>query len=217
MKPESLRNLTISANFAISADGKISSLNHRPSGWTSRQDYQRLLDLRKSADAIFVGRKTLIADNMSLTIPHQIQQPLRCIASASGSLTGDENIFRREGGEIHLWCQQSPTANLSNVTIHHGSLMDFLRTLHENYRVQKLHCEGGGELMRSLLEIDCLDELYLTWAGHLLFGGSTAATISGCPGVSPEKSHHFELRHIEPVKDCDEVFLTYKRRVERSQ
>jgi riboflavin biosynthesis pyrimidine reductase len=215
MKPDFLSNLTISANFAISADGKISSLHHRPSGWTSKQDHQRLLDLRKSADAIFVGRKTLIADNMSLTVPDQAIQPLRCIASASGMLTGEENIFHRAGGDIHLWCQQAPSKKLANVILHDGSLVDFLTTLHERFHVTKLHCEGGGELMRSLLEIDCIDELHLTWAGHLLFGGKSAPTISGLPGEFFDRSRHFRLTHFEPIEGCDEVFLSYRRQPEQ--
>lgn len=215
MKPEALAQLKISANFAISLDGKISSLDHRPSGWTSRADYQRLLALRRNADAILVGRKTLLIDNMSLTIPDSPRQPLRCIASASGSLSGEEKIFRTAGGAIHLWCQTTPASELPHTTLHHGSLENFLLELHHQHGVKHLHCEGGGTLLRALLEIDYLDELHLTWAAHTMFGGAAAPTLSGVPGIPLVKSTHFQLVHFEPMEAEGEVFLSYVRRENR--
>lgn len=211
MKPESLRQLTISANFAISADGKISSVEHLPSGWTSAADHQRLLDLRRGTDAIFVGRNTLQSDNMSLTIPGHLHQPLRCIASGSGQLTGEEKVFHTLGGAIHLWCQQSPKISLPGVTLHRRSLLDFLETLHQKHGVNHLHCEGGGTLLRSLLGIDCLDELHLTWAAHTLFGGLKAPTLTGIPDSPLLLTKHFELAHYEPLAGLGEIFLTYRR------
>lgn len=212
MKPESLQHLTISANFAISADGKISSSLHRPSGWTSSADHQRLLDLRRGADAILVGRRTLIADNMSLTVPGLTKQPLRCIASASGDLSGEENVFRTAGGAIHLWCPKHPEKLPSGVSAHQGSLVDFLLDLHQNHGVHRLHCEGGGEMLRMLLEQNLLDELHLTWAAHTLFGGAKAPTISGIPGLALSASQHLELTHFEPHPEINEVFLSYRRK-----
>lgn len=211
MKPESLSTLTISANFAISADGKISSLEQRPSGWTSPADHQRLLELRRHADAIFVGRRTLQTDNMSLTVPQRERQPLRCIASASGALTGDEKIFHTTGGAIHVWGKNSLGNELASVTQHQATLTEFLETLHQQHDVNHLHCEGGGTLLRALLEIDCLDELHLTWAAHTIFGGSAAPTISGVPGLALAQSQQFRLTHFEPLEGLDEIFLSYQR------
>lgn len=212
MKPDALQQLKISANFAISADGKISSLDHRPSGWTSRADFLRLLALRRDADAILVGRRTLLIDNMSLTVPDAERQPLRCIASASGALSGEEKVFRTPGGAIHLWCQSMPPCELLHTTLHHGPLENFLLELHRQHGVQHLHCEGGGTLLRQLLEIDCLDELHLTWAAHTLFGGAEAPTLSGVPGIPLESSRQFQLVHFEPLESEGEVFLSYVRR-----
>ena len=217
IKPESLKHLTISANFAISVDGKISSSLHRPSGWTSKEDHHRLLDLRRVADAILVGRRTLIADHMSLTVPGLTKQPLRCIASASGHLSGEENIFRTAGGAIHLWCPKLPENLPLGVVSHHGSLVDFLRELHQVHGVHHLHCEGGGEMLRMLLEKDLLDELHLTWAAHTLFGGANAPTISGIPGVPLPISQHFALTHFETHTTIGEVFLSYRRVVNSDQ
>ncbi|MGL4402031.1 MAG: RibD family protein, partial [Luteolibacter sp.] len=92
----------ISTNLAISADGKISSSPPRPSGWTSRADHARLLELRGNADAILVGRGTLEADRMTLTVPGKLVQPLRCVVSRNGVLDPAHPIFTKQGGGIHL-------------------------------------------------------------------------------------------------------------------
>ena len=60
---------TVLINFAISADGKISTVNKDPAHFTSTRDLQRLLKIRGRADALMVGRGTLEADNMSMTSP----------------------------------------------------------------------------------------------------------------------------------------------------
>ncbi len=211
MKPASLQPLTISANFAISADGKISSSDCRPSGWTSREDHQRLLDLRRGADAILVGRRTLLADNMTLTVPGAVKHPLRCVASASGKFTGQEKLFHTAGGEIHLWSQETPTIARPDMIIHHGDVCEFLQTLHDHHGVKHLHCEGGGELLRLLIERDVLDEIHLTWAAHTIFGGAKAPTITGIPGMVLDVSRHFKLTHFDPRPANGEVFLSYRR------
>ena len=56
----------ISINFAVSADGKITSVGKRPSGWTSKEDHARLMKLREGVDALLVGRGTLDADRMTM-------------------------------------------------------------------------------------------------------------------------------------------------------
>lgn len=210
MKPLSLQGLTISANFAISADGKITSMFHRPSGWTSKDDYQRLLALRLKADALLVGRRTLLADQMSMTVPHAEKQPLRCIASASAHFTGREKIFQTSGGTIHLWSPVPPITIKDQVQHHQGSLIDFLTELHQNHQVKYLHCEGGGALMRQLIDLVGVDEIHLTWAVHTLWGGEQAPTLSGMAGISLDLTTHYELTHFQPLTGLNEIFLSYR-------
>ena len=64
---------TIVINFAITADGKVSTVNKDPAHFTSKADLQRLLSIRTKADAILVGRGTLEADQMSMTIPPELK------------------------------------------------------------------------------------------------------------------------------------------------
>lgn len=201
----------ISTNLAVSADGKISSVSRRPSGWTSRADHARLLLLRENADALLVGRGTLEADRMTMTVPGK--SPLRCIVSRSGVLAPDHPVFQKPGGPIHLLVTGNPSASpLPGATIHHGTLAGFLETLAKDHGVRHLHCEGGGQLIRSLAEIDAIDEFHLTLAGHTLFGGTGAPTATGIPGEFLPATRIFTLSHFESRPDAGECFLSYRRK-----
>ena len=203
----------ISTNLAISVDGKISSSPPRPSGWTSRDDHARLLELRGNADAILVGRGTLEADQMTLTVPGKAEQPLRCIVSRSGKLNAAHPVFSKPGGKIHLLITGDFEVDMDiNVTVHRQTLAGFLETLAIEHQVRHVHCEGGGELVRALAELDMIDEFHLTLAGHTLFGGFSAITATGIPREFLPKSVEFKISRFDPRPSTQECFLSYSRR-----
>ncbi|BCU75328.1 RibD family protein [Luteolibacter sp. LG18] len=201
----------ISTNLAISADGKISAADRRPSGWTSAADHERLQHLRKGVDALLVGRGTWAADRMTLTVRGQERQPRRCVVSRDGKFDLAHPMFTTPGGDIHLLVTGNADATAPVGTmIHHGSLETFLDTLARHHGVGRLHCEGGGSLIRALAELDLIDEFHLTWAGHSLFGGKSAPTPTGVPGAFLPASLAFELTGFEPA--AGECFLSYRRK-----
>jgi 2,5-diamino-6-(ribosylamino)-4(3H)-pyrimidinone 5'-phosphate reductase len=200
----------VSVNFAISADGKISSVQKRPSGWTSREDHARLLELRKGADALMVGRGTLEADRMTLKAPHD---PLRCVVSRSGGFDPAHPLFHTPGGPVHLLATEGRCREIPGAILHHGSLAAFLTELAE-LGVRRLHGEGGGELVFELLKLDAVDEIHLTWAGHTLFGGRDAPTLSGVPGEFLPASRHYEMVEFDPRPATGECFLCYRRKAQ---
>ena len=200
----------LSLNLAISADGKISSVAKRPSGWTSQEDHSRLLALRKGADALLVGRGTLEADRMTMKSPGD---PLRCVVSRGGGFDPEHPLFHTPGGAVHLLVTEGVAPEISGATVHRGTLAGFLETL-AGLGVERIHCEGGGELVRELAELDAIDEIHLTWAGHTLFGGREAPTLSGVPGSYLPRSRAFELTEFDPRPESGECFLSYRRKAQ---
>jgi riboflavin biosynthesis pyrimidine reductase len=210
--PSGVTRPWISTNLAISADGKISSVARRPSGWTSREDHARLLKLREAADALIVGRGTLESDHMTLTVPGKSPQPLRCVVSHTGRIPADHPLFQKPGGPVHLLVTGGSTPDFPpDVTLHHSSLAGFLETLATDLGVRHLHCEGGGSLIRSLAELGAIDEFHLTLAGHTLFGGADAPTATGIPADFLPSALEFTLSHFEPRPKAGECFLSYRR------
>lgn len=163
-----------------------------------------------NADALLIGRGTLEADRMSLTVPGKVKQPLRCIVSRSGKFDPEHPVFRTPGGEIH-WLVTGEFSGPANplVTFHRQTLLQFLEELATEFQIKQLHCEGGGQLIRALAELDAIDEFHLTLAGHILFGGDHASTATGIPAEYLPKSLAFEISHFEP--QAGECFLSYTR------
>jgi riboflavin biosynthesis pyrimidine reductase len=206
-----MRRPRISCNLAISADAKISNRTRRPSDWTSAADKERLVKLRQGADALLVGRGTLDADRMTLTVAGRSRQPLRCIVSRHGRLDPTHPLFQRDGAAIHLLAVDADRVSApSGVVVHTGSLETFLHTMAESHGVAKMHCEGGGELVRALAQLDAIDELHLTIAGHVMFGGHDSPTLTGMPGDFLPMSRRFRM--AEFASDlCGECYLTWLR------
>ncbi len=189
----------ILANFAVTADGKISTRNLTPTGFTSKRDYHELLRIRSLGDALIVGRGTLEADAMSMNLPikalqkqrrarGQSVEPIRAVLSNSGHFDPTWKLFQAGTAERILFTTERMPAALrdelrSKATLHlaTGDAVDtagVLRFLHTERAVRTLVCEGGPSLLRTLIELDALDELYLTRA-PLVFGGAEAPTVTG--------------------------------------
>ncbi|MDG2401301.1 MAG: dihydropteroate synthase [Akkermansiaceae bacterium] len=198
--------LRIILNLAISADGKISTTRNSPAHFTSKADLERLLEIRKQADAILVGRTTLEADQMTMTT--EGSKPWRCVISKEGNFDENHPFFHTDGGPRHLVISSDAKTPELPATIHRTDLSGFLKKLRNNPDITTLLCEGGGSLARQLFELDLIDEINLTWAPHTLFGGEDAPTITGLPGDFLPSSRHYELAKMT-IQQNNEVFLTY--------
>ena len=104
----------VTANFAVTADGRISTRNHTPSDFSSAADKRRLLEIRAACDAVLVGARTLAADTMTLGLPAEDlraarrerglpEMPLRVIerAASGGRLFHPANAHTH----VHLACR----------------------------------------------------------------------------------------------------------------
>lgn len=121
-------------------------------------------------------------------------------------------VFSKPGGDIHLLVTGGFSGELiPGVTIHRQTLPEFLGTLRAEYQVMRLHCEGGGQLIRELAELDLIDDFHVTLAGHTLFGGLGATTATGVPADFLPDSINFRISHFEPLADLGECFLSYTR------
>jgi 2,5-diamino-6-(ribosylamino)-4(3H)-pyrimidinone 5'-phosphate reductase len=84
------------------------------------------------------------------------------------------------------------------------------RWLRKVWGVQRLLCEGGGELNEALLRAGLLDELHLTISPQI-FGGRTAPTIADGLGFSRlADAAQFRLKSSHRVGD--EMFLVFERK-----
>jgi len=86
-------------------------------------------------------------------------------------------------------------------------LAGMLRALRAEHGVERLVCEGGAQVFRSLLEAGLIDEIHVTICPRI-FGGSEAPTLTGIAGKFLPSSVKLDLLDMD-VHDR-ECFLRYK-------
>src|SRR6266481_4111178 len=172
----------VSATFAMTVDGKITTRTFSPVDFTSREDKLHLFRQRALADAVLIGHTSLKRDNVRLGLPTGMQEsrvkrgrsrcPLRVIVSNEGRIDHRLNIFQSDVSPIIIFStkrmpQKYQGALEKKATLHlsdkkNVDLAGMLKTLRNKYNVRTVACEGGPTLFRSLLEQGLIDRLNLT-------------------------------------------------------
>lgn len=223
----------VEANFAMTVDGKISTRDYVPTGFTSAQDKRLLLEIRARGDALLVGRGTLETDNMAMALPARdlrekrmrngrTAEPLRVIFSNSGNLRPELKVFRTPGAPIVVFTTRAMPAaarkrleRVADVRVagkaREVNLVKALAVLAREYGVRDAVCEGGPMLFRALLQKGLVHRLNITFV-PLIFGGAAAPTLLGLTGKSGlKRSIPFVLESVEVVGG--EAFAGFRRRV----
>ncbi len=225
--PTSIDRPFVYVNMAMTVDGKITSAKREHPHFASPRDRVRMDRLRASADAVMVAAGTVRADNPALHIrtkaireerkangkPHA---PHRVLVSASANIPADSRFFdtTHGGDSILLTTKTVAEANLrcfegrAEVWRLGQRRVDLRAALAALCKrgIDRLLVEGGGELNWALLELDLVDELYVTVAPMLL-GGRDAPTLLGGAGWPMDQRRR--LRLLELDRDGDELFCRY--------
>ena len=216
--------------MAVTADGKIATANRAVSSFGSRRDREHLLELRATADAVMAGARTVDGAKINLgpgAAKYRrrrvkcglAEYNLRVIVSRSGSVNPDAEIFRRRFSPIIVLATRSAGVRklgqlrrlADAVKICGAKEINFhraLRWLREKWGVNRLLCEGGGELNGALFRAGLVDELHLTICPKI-FGGRRAPTIAEGEGaLKLAQAAQLELKSARRVGD--ELFVVFQ-------
>ncbi len=216
-------------NMAMTADGKIATENRAISSFGSEHDLDHLYKLRTTADAVMAGARTLDLNKILLgnggeryrrmrLRRGQGEYPLRIIVSGSGTIAPGAAIFQKRFSPILLITSRRATAGaikklsplVDDLFTCPGRAIDFptaLQWLREKWNVQRLLCEGGGELNAALFRAGLVDELNLTVCPKM-FGGRHAPTIADGDNVLRlADAAHLKMTSLRRVGE--EVFLKF--------
>lgn len=217
-------------NVAITADGKIAPAHRHYVPFSSKRDRDLMMELRARADAVMSGARTIDRDKVDLGPGGKKYQRLRLenglpeynlrvIVSGSGTINAQAHIFtRRFSPIILLTTSAAPKSRLKilsplvdDMFVSPGAELDFRKAflwLKEKWSVQRLLCEGGGEVNAPLFRQKLVDELYLTIC-PIIFGGRNSPTLSDGEGVERLKdATRLKLRRLEVI--AGELFSVYK-------
>jgi riboflavin-specific deaminase-like protein len=218
-------------NMAMTADGKIATANHAVSTFGSKRDHEHLLELRATSDAVMAGAATVNAAPINLgpgaakfrrrrLKTGLAEYNLRVIVSGSGSINPDAEIFRKKFSPVIVLTTQCISEKKLNrlravadeVKICGKTKINFrtaLRWLRKKWRVQRLLCEGGGELNDSLFHASLVDEIHLTLCPKIC-GGRLAPTIAdGLGAKTLGKAVLFQCTSVRRVNN--ELFTVWMK------
>ena len=182
-------NPSVKINAAMTIDGKIATVSGH-SKISSREDLNRVHELRSSVDAIMVGISTVLVDNpmLSVRLPKRLgADPVRIIVDSTARIPPTSRILRTAHNRITIVAvtNRAPASKIRKIqdcgalVIVAGSqivdLRDVLSIVHR-IGIETILVEGGGELNWSLLRRGLVSELIVTIA-PLIAGGRTATTL----------------------------------------
>ena len=218
-------------NMAMTADGKIATANRAVSSFGSRRDVEHLYELRATADAVMAGARTLDLNKVllgpggdrfrKLRLKNGLAEyGLRIIVSGSGTIDPRAAIFQHRFSPIVLLTTERASQTklrqlrtlADEVFICGEKEINFpkaLRHLRKKWNVNRLLCEGGGDLNAALFRNGLVDELHLTLCPKI-FGGRHAPTIAEGAGTAHlVDAARLQLKSLARVGD--ELFLIYRR------
>ena len=220
----------IFVNIAMTADGKITTANRRVEAFSSARDRQHMLELRAQADAVMAGARTVDLNPVTMSAGGEryrrlrmqrglARYHLRVVVSGAGTLDPGAKIFERPFSPIIILTTeraspqrlQALRRRAQEVIVCGESQIDFgqaFRSLSEKWNVQRLLCEGGGELNDALFRAGLVDELHLTICPRI-FGGRSAPTLAdGLGQLKLADATALELKSAK--RYADELFLVYR-------
>jgi riboflavin-specific deaminase-like protein len=217
-------------NFAITADGKITSANRRIEGFSSARDREHMLELRSSADAVMAGARTVDLNPITMgpggsrNRQQRVRRGLteynlRVVVSGSGTVDPNAKLFQKRFSPIIvLTTERAGSARLARlrrvadeVKVCGATEINFVEALswlRRKWNVRRLLCEGGGELNAALFRAGLVNELHLTIC-PTIFGGRTAPTLAeGTGSLTLQQATELKLKSAK--RHEDELFLVYK-------
>jgi 5-amino-6-(5-phosphoribosylamino)uracil reductase len=213
--------------LAMSADGKIADVTRAPARFGSKVDREHLEQQIATADAVLFGAGTLRTYGTTLTISnptllqYRIQmgrplQPVHIVVTQAADLNPEIRFFSQQ---INRWLlttsagslfwQRRPEFEQILVFDTPTGGIDIPTCLQhlKNLGMTHLVVLGGGQLVASMLELELVDEFWLTVC-PLILGGVDAPTPVDGRGFSPQLAPRLQLVEARTVDQ--EVFLHYR-------
>ncbi|CAL9466302.1 hypothetical protein SUDANB58_02749 [Streptomyces sp. enrichment culture] len=207
---------------AVSLDGYLDDAGPERLLLSGPDDFDRVDEVRASADAILVGAGTIRADNPRLLVNSPERRAARIAAgkpefpskvavSGSGELDPGALFWHTGGDKVLLTTDRGArTARALGIAadvVALGDRLDWraaLEHLHDERGVRRLMVEGGGTVHTQLLQRQLADELQLALA-PLIVGDPEAPRLFG-PGAYPGG----RMRLVETRRIGDVVLMRYR-------
>jgi 2,5-diamino-6-(ribosylamino)-4(3H)-pyrimidinone 5'-phosphate reductase len=216
-------------NVAMTADGKIDTVQRRGAAISSPRDRERVDELRAGADAVMVGGKTLLDEDPKLTDKSEelragrlgrglSPNPVKVGVVTRAIIKEDSQFLNAGPADIVIFTtRRTSKRHLSRLTsrgvdvyvddAEKVNLERALATLKE-LGIDRLMVEGGGTLNFELMRLGLVDEVTV-FVAPMIFGGEAAPTMAAGSGLERSAAIPLQLIEVEKWEDgC--VLLKYQ-------
>ena len=215
-------------NVAMTVDGKIDTFQRQGPSISSPRDKERVDRLRAGADAVMVGGRTLLDEDPKLTVKSEelraervarglSPNPVKVGVITQANIKEDSQFLNAGPASIVIFTTRRTskrgisllTARGVDVYADEGrqvNLQKALATLND-LGIDRLMVEGGSRLNFELLRLGLVDELS-AYVAPMIFGGESAPTLAGGPGLERSQAISMQLVEAEKWEDGG-VLLKY--------
>lgn len=169
----------VHVNCAMSADGKIAGIERRQVTISSKEDKERVKDLRRRYDAILVGVGTVLSDDPHLTVKGRThdENQIRIVIDPHGRTPADSQVVDDRARTIIVTTDDCTRTWIGCDVIRSPGEMDLEYVLNELARkgIRSILVEGGGTTIASFFEAGMVDS-FTVYIGSMIIGGSGAPT-----------------------------------------
>lgn len=212
--------MKLSINMAMTLDGKVVRPDGKWYGLTSSTDKSQMDIYRSSADALIIGKNSIINDNPIVkirSIPN-VLNPRPVILIRRGSIPIDKHVFDESDHIPLIICTKN---NLKQIKTELENRAEIFALDSEDIDPKKVTgilkrkgykgvlLEGGPRLNFSFLEQDLVDRIYLTLVPFIIGKNGLAGIADHAAEIKGFDSKNWRLIEAKPTGS--EVFLTYDR------
>ncbi|HUP28315.1 MAG TPA: dihydrofolate reductase family protein, partial [Chloroflexia bacterium] len=190
-------------NTAMTADGKIDTVEQKGAAISSPSDKERVDRLRAGSDAVMVGGRTLLQEDPRLTVrsgalraerlargeaenPAKVGIVSRIVDPEEGPTIRSDGKFLNSGPArvVVFTTEQTAAEQIARIREHGATVIvagerrvDLPQAMQHlrDLGIRRLMVEGGGTLNAALLKLRLVDEINL-YIAPLIFGGAAAPT-----------------------------------------
>jgi riboflavin biosynthesis pyrimidine reductase len=212
----------VAANMITTIDGRA-AIEGRAKLLGGETDVELLLGLRTRFDALLVGAQTVRAERYGPIVRDPVARrereqrgqeasPLAAVMSRSAELPYDCELFTSGEGRVIIFTEQGRTVPETATPVDVVSDLDLddlravLDRLAGEYGVRSVLCEGGPSLLSQLIDVDLVDEFFLT-ISPVATGEDRAPRV-----LEGELGRVIEFDLTELAVDRGELFARYRPR-----
>lgn len=213
----SLSEYVLAVNMAMTIDGKTARPDGRWYGLSSRNDKIRMDQYRSEADALILGKNSLLNDNPVIKIRYKenANDPVPIILLRKGNISGDLRVFESPKKTIII-CTDNNYSDLKNLSAK-AEIISFgneispekvINLLIER-KLNRILLEGGPVLNAAFFTEDLVNRIYITLVPFIVGMRSLPSIVDQSSALPNFDSRKWEVESSETMEN--EIFLKYRR------